>query len=424
MKPPPPWLTPWRMACLVAGQALIGPAVSAQPAPAVAATCVPAPSLSSLTLPQALAAAWDRSLASAEAVGRQRLALAEQRVASSWLAAPASLDLSQRTGRGSGADGARETEVGVALPLWRLGQRAQHTQAAQAESDWAAASELSARLELAGRLRAQISQVRMAEADALLATGQRQLLEELNADVERRVRAGELAPTDAMATQADVLAALSAEREAELTLRSQLSAWTVLTGLASLPDPEALPALDDAALSAHPHARLAEAAALRAQQRVARVQTQGGTPPELGIGVRQERPGADQAQQGSVVVSLRLPFGTQTHNAPALAAAMADQDMALMSLQRVRQQLEAELTLARSQLASASAQAQAQAQRAALLRERARLLKRSFQAGESPLPELLRAMAAAAQAEAAAARQCAALTQAQARLLQALGPLP
>lgn len=62
--------------------------------------------------------------------------------------------------------------------------------------------------------------------------------------------------------------------------------------------------------------------------------------------------------------------------------------------------------------------------RAALMRERAQLIAKSFQAGESPLPELLRALGAAAQADTASARQQAAVQLARDRLQQALGQLP
>jgi len=59
-----------------------------------------------------------------------------------------------------------------------------------------------------------------------------------------------------------------------------------------------------------------------------------------------------------------------------------------------------------------------------LLRERAALIEKSFKAGETPLPEMLRALTAATQAEASVARARAALGQAHARLQQAQGVMP
>ena len=82
------------------------------------------------------------------------------------------------------------------------------------------------------------------------------------------------------------------------------------------------------------------------------------------------------------------------------------------------------IAAARASLQSAQTQHDAETARARLLRERAALIDTSFRAGETPLPDLLRALAAAAQADSAVARQTAALGLARARLHQALGLLP
>ena len=80
--------------------------------------------------------------------------------------------------------------------------------------------------------------------------------------------------------------------------------------------------------------------------------------------------------------------------------------------------------MARAGLQSAHRQVEIARTRAVLLRERAQLIDASFKAGESPLPELLRAVNAAGQADAALARQQAALGMAHAQLQQTLGLLP
>lgn len=415
-----PWTVPWLAARVVVGSALACAAL-AQP-PLASSSAAAADAAVQITMAQALDAAWGRSLEAAESTGRQRRAQAEQAVAGSWLAAAPALDLSQRAGMGS-KSGGRETEVGVALPLWRPGQRQQNSQAAEAESAWAQAAEQAARWRLAAQLREQAARWRMAEVDASQAAQQRQMLDALSTDVDRRVKAGDLAPADALAARAELLAARAQDGEAEQAMLSQRAAWRLLTGLAALPMAEAFQA-QEAVPDQHPEALLAEALVRRARQRVAQVQSQRAAPPELGLGLRQERPGMGQAPQNSLAVSLRLPFGSETHSRPQLAAALAEQDLALANQQRMREQLASELGLARSGLASISAQAAAEAQRAALLRERATLINQSFQAGESALPELLRALGAAAQAEAAATRQQATLTLAQARVQQAFGRLP
>jgi outer membrane protein TolC len=376
------------------------------------------------SLAHAVDAAWQRSAEAAQAQGQQRQARAEQAAAGSWLAAPPALQLAQREGRGSAADGLRETEVGVALPLWRYGARAMAGQTAQAELDWSTASEQAARLHVAGQVREAWGQLAAAEAQQQLAGLQTQLLGRLAEDVDRRVKAGDLAPVDAMAARAEWLDSQAQATEAALRLRSQQAQWQLLTGLA-LPAQadEPKPAVFDLADS-HPELQLAARAVERAQRKLASAQAQRDGGPELGVSLRQERAGQGIAAQNSVGVALRLPFGTEAYAQPRIAAALAEVDLALTQQQRTRDRLAAELELARSQLQAAEAQGRLEAQRAKLLRERAAHIDKSFKAGESPLPELLRALNAAAQAEAASERQQAQLRLAQARLQQAQGLLP
>ena len=146
--------------------------------------------------------------------------------------------------------------------------------------------------------------------------------------------------------------------------------------------------------------------------------------PELTVGLRQDVPGRAEAAQGSLVVGLRLPFGTDDRNRPLEAAALAELDVAQAHEQRLRERLASNMATARDAQRSTEAQLEAETARARLLRERASLIEKSFRAGETPLPDLLRALAAAAQADSAAARQNAALGLARAHRQQTLGLLP
>jgi outer membrane protein TolC len=92
--------------------------------------------------------------------------------------------------------------------------------------------------------------------------------------------------------------------------------------------------------------------------------------------------------------------------------------------QRLRERLESGVATARDALHAAETQLAAETTRARLLGERAMLIDKSFRAGETPLPDLLRARSAAAHASGGVVRQRAALGLARARLQQALGLLP
>lgn len=413
---PLPWLVPWLAGSALAAGAL---ACAAQPpSPTSAADAAP-------SLAQAVDAAWLRSAEASQSRGWQQQARAERAAADSWLSAAPALQIAQRSGRGSAADGQRETELGLALPLWQPGARGAAGQAAEAEQAWSAAAARAARLRVAGQVREALGQLHALAAEQRLAAQQRELLGRLADDVERRVRAGDLAPADALAARAEWLAGQALEAEAALKLGTQQAQWRLLTGLPPAAPAPSVPAAATAVLDdEHPELQLAARSLERAQRRLAQLEAQRGDGPELGLSLRQERPGHGNPLQHSVGVALRLPFGTTTPAQPRLAAARAEVDLALTEQQRTRERLAAELAQAQAQLQGAQAQAGLERQRASLLRERAAHIDKAFRAGEAALPELLRALAAAAQADTAAERQQAQLQLAQARLQQAQGLLP
>jgi outer membrane protein TolC len=370
-----------------------------------------------------LDAAWQRAVVAREAEGQRRRADAD-RVASSrpWASSP-TLELRHRDDRLQSEAGRRETEVGIAVPLWLPGQRAARGGSTDAAIGQAQAAEQVARLRLVGELRELAWLIAGLQAEARQAEAQMTALRQLADDIDRRVRAGDLARADSLAAQAESLAASAASADASQRLRSAQARWTLLTGLTALPDttaPDAAP-IDGAA---HPERLLASQSTELARKRLELVRHSRRNAPELTMGVRQDIPSRGEASQGSFVVGLRLPFGTDDRNRPLEAAALAELDIAQVNEQRLHERLESDIVSAREAQRSAQAQLDATTRRAQLLRERAALIDKSFRAGETPLPDLLRALAAAAEADSAAARQTAALGLARARLQQALGLLP
>ena len=419
---------PWLSACAIAGSLAGGP-VQAQPAasPAGAQTALPTPSGSatgSVSLRAALDAAWPRAVAARESEGQRRRAEADRSAGSNFWAAPPSLELSHRNDRLHRNTGSHETEIGIALPLWLPGQRAARAGTADAAAAQALAAEQVARLHLAGALRDAAWQIAAAQAELAQADTQAQGLKQLADDVERRVRAGDLARADALAAQAEHLAATAQQAEAHQGLQAARARWTLLTGLAATPDLASSSDGPPASAPPHPELQLASLSTELARQRVELMRRSRREAPELTVGVRQDTPGRSEASQGSLVVGLRLPFGTDDRNLPLEAAARSALDVAETQEQRLRERLDSDIAAARDALRAVQARLDAETARARLLRERATLIDKSFRAGETPLPDLLRALAGAAQADSAAARQTAALGLARARLQQALGLLP
>ena len=420
---------PWLSACVIAGSLAGGP-VRAQPAappqgPQAALASTAGMSAGSITLRAALDAAWQRSVSARETDGQRRRADADRATAGSFWAAPPSLELSHRDDRLQSNAGRRETEVGVAVPLWLPGQRAARAGTADAAAAQAQAAAQVARMRLAGELREAAWHFAALQAEAAQADAQDRALKQLADDVERRVRAGDLARADALAAQAEQLAASVLLSDVRQRMQAARARWTLLTGLTAAPNlSPATVAYGAPAAAVHPELQLASQSTELARKRVELMRHTRRDAPELTVGVRQDVPGRAEASRGSLIVGLRLPFGTDDRNRPLEAAALAELDVAETHEQRLRERLDSDIAAARGAQQSAVTQLDAETARARLLRERATLIDKSFRASETPLPDLLRAFAAAAQADSAVARQTTALGLARARLQQTLGLLP
>ena len=315
----------------------------------------------------------------------------------------------------------------MAWPLWLPGQRAARLAAADADQRLADFAADAARLRVAGQVRETVWKLVSAQTEAQAFDTQQRYLQGVSEDVQRRVAAGDLARSDSLAARAELLEAEAAKNDAAQRLQVLKIQWRVLTGLDALPEmllsanaAESYATVTDA----HPELRLAVQAVERARKRLDAVNLSRRDPPELSVRYREEAPGFGEGTQRGIGVGLRIPFGTDGRNAPLQAAALGELDIADANARRMRDQLDGKLQAAQSAVANSTLQLDGARSRAALLRERAQLIDVSFKAGETPLPELLRAANAAAQADAALARQHAALGLAQAQLQQASGLLP
>ncbi len=418
---------PWLAACAIAGSALSLP-VQAQPNPPPLTAPSQAPSVGRISMTAAVDAAWKRAVAAQETRGQRLRADAERSAASSLWAAPPALQLSHRNDRWQRNAGQQETEIGLAWPLWLPGQRAARGAVADAAVAAADLAQAAARLRVAGEVReaawvTNALQAELQQTDALLRS-----LQSLAEDVERRVRAGDTARADALAARAELLGAATQQTEVRQRLAQAQGQWKLLTGLETLADAQEVPrptgAATAGALASHPELRFAALATEHARKRVELAQASHRDPPELSLGFRQDTPGRGASSQNSIAIGLRLPFGTDDRNQPLQAAALSELDLAQAREQRLRDRLETDISAALAAQAAIEQQLLGERDRAALLRERAQLIDKSFRAGESSLPDLLRALSAAAQAEASLARQQAALGLARARTHQASGLLP
>ncbi|MGV6477417.1 TolC family protein [Azotobacter vinelandii] len=388
------------------------------------------------SLKQAFDAAWARQPEAQSLSTRNEAARARREVADGWLAEPAALSLSTEGDQLDGNDGSREHIVGLSLPLWLPGERSRMGAVADAEAQATTSGALAAQLRTAAQVREVYWQWQRARVERDLARERQAKARQLAADVARRVVAGELALADRH--QAEGAAAL-ADMElttAESVLAGAAQRLRTLTGMrpveaASPPErivggePEPADSEDAPALeAAHP-----ALAALRAQREVARssaelarVQTRAN--PELTLSATRERERSGESYDQTLLVGVRIPFGSASRNRAKQASAQADAIEAEVQWRLERERVLADLEAARLRLDAAVAKARAAEQRARLAEESRGFFDKSFRLGETDLPTRLRIELEASEARRQAALAGLDRTAATSDLRQALGLLP
>lgn len=378
-----------------------------------------------ISLAEAVRLAWQRTLASRAASGQRQQAEAEKDAAYVPWADTPSLEFTHWSDRWQTDAGQQESEVGLVWPLLLPGQGAARRADARAGLVQADAAERMAFLQLSREVQESAwtlmaMQTELAQAESNLAT-----LSALADDVERRVRAGDLARADALGARSEALGAGIQHADVRQRLAAARAGWALLTGQEALPDSELAfsgpGTVTDAELANHPELQLANADRERARTRVAQARHERRSSPELTLGMRRESPGNAQPDHESLAIGVRVPLAMTARGRPLQIAAQTELELAELGYERLREKLRVDAESARLAVLATTEQFHAAESRAALLRERAQLINQSFRAGESPLPELLRALAAATDAESSLVRQQAALGLARARFHHALG---
>lgn len=414
--------TAWRRHAAAALAALLA-AAPAQAAP---------PAADPLDLRRAFEAAWARQPESLSLPSRRDAARAQQGAARSWTPEPAALELSNKTDRLNRNRGARELEVGVAVPLWLPGERSRSGALADAEEAAVESHTLAAQLAVAARVREAWWDWQRAHLDADIADGQLASARRIAADVARRTQAGDLARADQHQADGAVAGAESALAQARAALaaaRQQLKAGTGLmppaepAAAAPLAEPEPEPGRT-AEPEAHAALRELQDRATVAERTAQLAATQSRANPELTLAGTRERGADGEASQPSITLGLRIPFGGGARHDSRVARARAEALELQARLALERERLQAEQEAARVRVDAARSQLAATERRARLARESRGYFDKSFQLGETDLPTRLRIEAEAADAERQAARTRIELAAALSAWRQALGLLP
>ena len=376
-------------------------------------------------LQAAVEAAVSRNAGLQGAAARKALIAAKQRSAGAFLPGAPTFGAAYVTDQVIRNRNARDAELSLGTQIWLPGEGTASVRAADADMSRLEAEGVRQVLEVAGQVREALAAVAAAEADQRASQARLRDARALEADLARRVRGRDAAEAELLVAQADRIEAEATLSERTATLEASRVDYRTLTGLdpmtTALNEPAAPAAqarpLDPRIIEAQ---RAVEVA--RANRDLAGIQTRDS--PEVGLVGRRTRDIGGNVYDHSLGLQVRIPFATETRNAPRRAAAEVEYTDAVAALAKVERELGGGESRARIEMASALAARDLATKRAAVFERQRALFERSFAEGNTALADLIRARTLAFQADAARERADVGARQARGRLNQALGLMP
>jgi len=344
----------------------------------------------------------------------------------SWTAGRPSLQMDVIDDRLLSDLGQRELTWGVALPLWRPGQRrAMQERGAQYDAQ-ASAWEQAFTLDMAGRLRSALAD--MAQADAMLAAEQLATADaqELLSIAESLFAAGETARRDVLQARTLLLAQQRNELAAEAGRVDAERQYATLTGLQRRPagiHSEAISPAEDVSPE-HPLLKLLRSDVDLADAEIAKAETDARGAPTLSVGTRRQRAGYFTDYEDALALSLSVPLGGRAHVNAATSSARRDKvDAEVLHLNTLRA-LNLQLHEVEHELFTLAASLPLSEEQAQLARQQWEMARAAFEAGETDMSQVVLAL----QQARLSARDFDALTLRHTRLIsefnQIIGVLP
>jgi cobalt-zinc-cadmium efflux system outer membrane protein len=356
-----------------------------------------------------------------EAEARDMNALGE-----SWIAGRPSVQLDAIDDRLLNDLGQRELTWGVAMPLWRPGERrAMQARGAQYEAQYAAWEDAFT-LDIVGQLRTALAD--MAEADAVLAAEQLATADarELVRIAELRFAAGDIAERELLQAHALLLSQQRNELEAEAGRVDAERLYATLTGLQVRPAslPEEVIAAQDEVPDSHPLLRLLQADVAVAAAEIDKAEADARGAPTLTMGTRRQRAGLFADYEDALAVSLNIPLGGRAHVNAATTAERRSKVDAEVRQAMARRALALQLHEVEHALFVMGEALPLSEEQARLARRQWEMARAAFEAGETDISQVVIAL----QQTRLSARELETNTLRHARLIaefnQILGVLP
>lgn len=377
--------------------------------------------LSAATLKEVFEHAWSGQAQAARAEHYDAQLSASQ----SWIPEPPTLSVSGRSDQIDANNGQREWEAEISQPIWLPGQRDRARAVAQSEREAGIQRFAHERWQLAGELREAWWDARLAEAEQNEA--QRRLGEtmQLEADVARRVKSGDLAPLDLNRVRSSVAAARSDLLRTQTAVAAATQRFLALSKGAPLPDQaEPLMAGDADRVDRHPALASLLAAAASAQAKLLQASGDTRSAPEIGFTVTRERGNFAEPYQNLAKLTLKIPFGSEARNQPRIAAANAELVEARLQAEQALRTLDAVIAARRLEHEQGEQMIALAHERVQLAEQSDAWVEKAFRAGQLDLPARLKAESDLASARLSFSRARLEAERAVSRHKQAMGVLP
>lgn len=353
-----------------------------------------------LTLSEVVQAGFERSpgLGLSDTMRHEGQAIRQQ--ASSLLADNPALMIRHENDSVGSDNGFRQWEGGLEMPMWLPGQRDRRGKVADlAEGEADAVRKLQI-WRMAGQIRELLWSLYIAESERALARQALEKVKALEADIAKRVAAGELARTDLILSQKETLAREAVRVSADTAYEVVLQNYRLATGLTDVPaqideNKASINTIDDG------HPALVAARFSSERMRAERDQVRGEkyANPLLFVGSKTEKPASGLSYDTALIVEVNVPLGTSVHAAPRTASAELRLSEAVSELATVRRELENSLIEAAAELQRTGMAVDLTGRQLQLASEGMRLTRRSFELGESDVFMLLQAGVQALESE-------------------------
>lgn len=231
----------------------------------------------------------------------------------------------------------------VEVPLWNLGQRdANQRIREKAQFDSAMQSAVT-KWRVAGLIRSALWDIALQELRQQQAQTELTATEQLASDVKRRVQAGDLAKTDELLAQTEVLKKRSAFTLAEAEVMHARKRYSSITQITKIPAryQEKLSNLKEVEQN-HPALQAVNSQIERKQAELEALQLTGSGQTSVVVGINSDRPSRHDERSNnteSFNIGVNVPFGGTAHLAPQVAALNVE----LSQLRAQRDQLFREL---------------------------------------------------------------------------------